>query len=162
MKTICCFGHREMFRDITSADDITNLKENLCIFIERMIKLYDVETFLTGRRGEFDNLFSCVIRKLKEKYPKIKLVLVEPYFSNSLNTHKEYYESMYDSIIIPDELAGVHPKQAIKLRNKWMVENSFMVISYVNRTSGGAYEAIKYAEKIGVFVYNIGKIHLEI
>ena len=158
MKKVCCFGHREIFRDIESADDIYNLKNNVSRSIECLIDDYGYNIFMTGGRGEFDNLFAEEVRKLKVKYPHIKLVLVEPYFSDKLNKYKAYYETMYDSIIVPDELANVHYKKAIESRNKWLVDNSDMVISYVNRWSGGAYKAIKYAMSLKRFVMNLGNI----
>lgn len=53
------------------------------------------------------------MRSLKKVHPSIKLVLVIPYFSDVLNADKEYYESMYDDIVLPDQLMGVHYKSAI-------------------------------------------------
>ena len=67
----------------------------------------------------------------------------------------EYYDKYYDSIIIPDCLYRAHPKAAITLKNRWMVENSDLVITYVKRNKGGAYEAMQYAEKKGKRVINI-------
>ena len=69
---------------------------------------------------------------------------------------------MYDSIIVPDELADVHPKQAIRLRNRWMVDHSDVIFSYVDNRSGGAYEALKYAACKGKNIYNMGKIFFKI
>jgi hypothetical protein len=62
---------------------------------------------------------------------------------------------VYDDVIIPDVLAGVHPKSAITKRNRWMVENSDFIIAYVLRDHGGAYSAVKYANKIGCPVKNL-------
>lgn len=160
MKKVCCFGHREMFRDIDSADEIYYVKNNVSGIIESQISNEGFGVFMTGGRGEFDNIYADEVRKLKYKYPYIKLILVEPYFSHRLNKNKAYYETMYDSIIIPDELANIHYKKAITARNKWMVDNSELVISYVNRWSGGAYKAIKYAKETKTFVINLGHIDI--
>ncbi len=65
---------------------------------------------------------------------------------------------MYDSVIIPNEISEAHPKNAISLRNRWMIENSDLVIAYVNRKGGGAYKAIEYANKINKQVINFGLI----
>lgn len=56
---------------------------------------------------------------------------------------------MYDDVIIPTELMGIHYKGAIKARNRWIVDNSDIVIGYSIRDYGGAYTALKYAEKLG-------------
>ena len=104
---------------------------------------------MTGGMGDFDGIFSSAVRTLKRKYADIKLLLVKPYFSGELNTNKEYYEYMYDEVIIPDVVAGVHPKSAITKRNRWMVEKSDIIVYYIQRDFGGAYTAIKYATKLG-------------
>ena len=103
--------------------------------------------FYTGAMGEFDSLFSTAVRKAKKADPHIKLICVKPYMTNDINTDRDYYAAMYDNIIIPDELAGIHYKAAIKARNRWMIDNSDVVIAYTIREHGGAYEARRYAEK---------------
>ena len=74
---------------------------------------------------------------------------MKPYFTNNLNANGEYYAFLYDDVIIPDKLADVHPKVAIKYRNRWMIDHSDIILVYTKRTYGGAYEARKYAERIG-------------
>lgn len=81
------------------------------------------------------------------------ITLVLPYMVADL----EYYEKYYDSIIIPESVYGVHPKSAITLKNRWMIEQSDLVIVYVARKKGGAYTAMKYAEKLNKNVINICK-----
>ena len=58
-----------------------------------------------------------------------------------------WHEAQYDEILIPAELDGVHPKAAIGLRNRWMVDRSDIVIAALHRDFGGAAEAVRYAEK---------------
>ena len=63
--------------------------------------------------------------------------------------------TLYDEILIPAELDGVHPKAAIGLRNRWMVDRSDIVIAALHRDFGGAAEAVRYAEKRGKEVVRI-------
>ena len=70
----------------------------------------------------------------------------------------EYYERIYDDIIIPDLLSEVHPKAAITKRNQWMAEKSDIVITYVYRNFGGAYAAKKYAAKLENVIIEINDI----
>lgn len=105
--------------------------------------------FYTGAMGEFDSLFSSAVRKAKKVYPNIKLICVKPYFTNDINTDRDYYAALYDDIIIPDELADIHPKAAIKARNRWIINNSDIVLIYTLRNYGGAYEAKRFAERNG-------------
>ena len=138
--TACCgFGHRDVLEKIDDAVYAAVLKaaERGC------------DIFYTGAMGEFDSLFSSAVRKVKKTYPKIKLICVKSYFTNDLNTNGEYYAALYDDVFIPDELAYIHPKAAIKYRNRWMIDHSDIVLIYTKRTYGGAYEARKYAERIG-------------
>ena len=138
--TACCgFGHRDVLEKIDDAVYAAVLKaaERGC------------DIFYTGAMGEFDSLFSSAVRKVKKTYPKIKLICVKSYFTNDLNTNGEYYSALYDDVIIPDELADIHTKAAIKYRNRWMIDHSDIVLIYTKHTYGGAYEARKYAERIG-------------
>ena len=137
MKKACCgFGHRNVFENIEDKlyTSVMSAAERGC------------EIFYTGAMGEFDSLFSSAVRKAKKTYPNIKLICVKPYFTNDINIDKDYYAALYDDIIIPDELAGIHPKAAIKARNRWMIDNSDIVLIYTVRNYGGAYEAKQYAQ----------------
>ena len=75
----------------------------------------------------------------------MEITLVLPYVLKDI----EYYEKYYDEIIIPPSLQKSHPKSAITKRNKWMIENSDLILFFVEREKGGAYEALKYAKKLG-------------
>lgn len=139
MKACCGFGHRNVFENISSKLDNA---------VEEAIA-QGCEIFYTGAMGDFDSLFSSAVRSAKKVYPHIKLIGVKPYLTNDINTDKDYYTALYDDIIIPDELAGIHPKAAIKARNRWMIDNSDIVLIYTVRNFGGAYEAKRFAERNG-------------
>ena len=69
--------------------------------------------------------------------------------TNEINNQGEYLYTLYDDIVIPTELAGVHYKAAITKRNQWMIQKSDLVIIYAKRNYGGAYTAKLYAERLG-------------
>ena len=96
--------------------------------------------------GEFDELFARTVRSMKRECPSLRLVLVLPYLTERLNLDKAFYEVFYDEILIPAELDSVHPKAAIGLRNRWMVDRSDIVIAALHRNFGGAADAVRYAE----------------
>ena len=135
--TCCFFGHRNIFESVDSS-----VYEKICNLIETQ----NISTFIVGDYGDFDKVTAAMVRKAKKKYNNVKLILVRPYFSNELNTNKDYYAMLYDDIIIPDELSDVHFKNAIRKRNEWMIDNSQYVIFYVRRNYGGAYTALRYAQ----------------
>ena len=113
-------------------------------------------SFLIGRNGEFDEDAASVIKHAQKELGKENndITLVLPYAVARL----AYYEKYYDNIVIPERLYGVHPKSAITLKNRWMVDMSDLVIAYVERTNGGAYEALKYAEKRNKKIINIATV----
>ncbi|MCQ4022837.1 SLOG family protein [Ruminococcus sp. zg-924] len=137
-KACCGFGHREVFEDITERLDkaIQQAIEKECVY------------FYTGGMGEFDSLFSSAVRRAKKRYPNIKLICVKPYMTNEINKNHNHYSGLYyDDVIIPTELAGVHYKAAINKRNQWLVNKCDIIIGYIKRNYGGAFKALKYAEK---------------
>ena len=142
--TCCGFGHRDVFQ---------NIDKELCEAVQSAVSI-GCDVFYTGAMGDFDRCFSSAVRKQKKN---AKLVCVKPYMSNELNTNKQYYNDMYDDIIIPDELAFEHYKSAITKRNRWMIDNSDIVIVYVIRNYGGAYDAMRYAERQNKTVVKIEK-----
>ena len=146
---ICCgFGHRVMLMDV---------EKPLLETLERLVEERGVRMFYSGGMGEFDELFACTVRSMKRECPSLRLVLVMPYLTARLNVNKAFYEAQYDEILIPAELEGIHPKAAIGLRNRWMVDRSDIVIAALHRDFGGAMEAVRYAERIGKIVCKIKK-----
>ena len=141
---ICCgFGHRVMLMDVEKP-----LREVL----ERLVEERGVSLFYTGGMGEFDELFARTVRSMKRECPSLRLVLVAPYLTERLNMNKMFYESLYDEILIPAELDGVHPKAAIGQRNRWMVDHSDIVVAALHRDFGGATAAVRYAKNRGKVV----------
>ena len=141
---ICCgFGHRVMLMDVEKP-----LRETL----ERLVEERGVSLFYTGGMGEFDELFARTVRSMKRECPSLRLVLVAPYLTERLNMNKMFYESLYDEILIPAELDGVHPKAAIGQRNRWMVDHSDIVVAALHRDFGGATAAVRYAKNRGKVV----------
>lgn len=135
--TVALFGHRRI-------DNLQLLNDRLSPIIKELIQTRSHVVFLIGRNGEFDEYAASIIKILQKELGKENsdLVLVLPYTVADL----KYYEKYYDQIIIPKNLYGAHPKSAITLKNRWMVEQSDLVIVFAKR-KGGAYTAMKYAEQ---------------
>ena len=70
------------------------------------------------------------------------------------NNQKEY-EDFYDNIELCEASAKAHPKAAIQIRNRDMIDRSDLVICYIDHKSGGAYQSVKYAGKSGKAVVNV-------
>ena len=144
--TCCGFGHRILLTDIEKP-----LRETL----ERLVEAQNVSEFYTGGMGEFDALFARTVRSMKREDPRLRLVLVLPYLTKQLNENKAFYEAQYDELLLPAALDSVHPKKAILLRNRWMVEHSDFILAALHRDTGGAFQAIRYATSIGKAVTSL-------
>ena len=144
---VALFGHREI-------EDLRGLEEKMIAVIKNLIPTKEYVTFLVGRNGEFDISCASVIKRVQRLIGKASndVTLVLPYEMKDV----EYYEKYYDSIIIPSTISGAHPKRAISLRNRWMVEQSDLIIFYVKHRAGGAYATMKYAKRLGKVVINLG------
>lgn len=147
--TVSLFGHREI-------TDLRGISDQLVPLIKDLIQTKRYVTFLIGRNGEFDEYAASVIKLAQRELGKEnnEITLVLPYTVTDL----AYYENYYDSIILPESLYGAHPKSAITLKNRWMVEHSDLVIVYVERKKGGAYTAMSYAKRQNKRVINLYKL----
>lgn len=141
--TVSLFGHR-IIEDYQFVEN--KLYELLRIVMQKENR--EIE-FLVGRNGDFDLMAASVIRKLKKEMGNENafLTLVLPYETAELRNNTEAFESYYDSIEICEASADCNFKYAIVARNRDMIDRSDMVVVYVKTESGGAYQALKYAEK---------------
>ena len=128
--TFC--GHREIAQT-------TEVEEWLQTVIRGLIE-QGATTFYLGGYGAFDRLAASVLAEQKKRYPQIELVLILPY----LNRRKDI--SPCDSSLYPP-LESVPKKFAIVQRNRWMVEQSDVVVSYVLHSWGGAAMTLEYAKR---------------
>ena len=138
--TVSLFGHRKN-------ENIWRLENRLTRVITELIQDQPYVVFLIGRNGEFDEYAASIIKHIQKNIDRENsdLTLVLPYRVADM----EYYKNYYDNIIISDTLCNAHPKSAITLRNRWMVEHSDLSIFFMEQNKGGTYQTWKYAIKIG-------------
>ncbi len=115
--------------------------------------------FLVGRNGEFDKYVASAIRQIKKASLKYncELILVLPYLTAEFLNNKASFENYYDSVILSHTASKAHPKSAIQIRNKDMVDQADLIICYIENNFGGAYKAIKYAEKQKKKIINLAE-----
>ena len=143
---VAFFGHRRIY-------NIREIEEKLVPILNELILTKEYVEFYIGRNGDFDEFVASVIKRVQKQLDRDNnvMILTLPYTVKDI----EYYEDYYDEIVIPDAIGGAHPKAAITLRNRWMAETCDLVICYIEREEGGAYAAVKYAEKLGKNSINI-------
>ena len=150
----CTFTrHRKIFSDYS---------ENIDRILECLLAEYGSLKCYVGEDGDFDSLCAARVKRLKENHPEnsIRLILALPYMRERINRNRGFYTSFYDEIVVPHEAYGAYSKGAFSLCNRWKVDRSDFVISFVTKSFGRAFETVKYAEKKGRNVINIGNIAL--
>ncbi|MBQ2774639.1 MAG: hypothetical protein IJF40_01955 [Clostridia bacterium] len=120
-----------------------------------LIENKEVDLFYVGNNGNFDHMVIRMLKLLKLKYPHIRFLIVLAYMpgkNNYLN-----YEYNLDTIY-PDVLENTPPKYAIVKRNRWMIDKSDYVVTYVKCAIGGAARFKEFSEKKGKIVFNIADL----
>ena len=148
--TVSFFGHREI-RDMSSVEDA------LMPILRDLITTKEYVEFLVGRDGDFDRIVSSTIRTTVRQYDRgnTSHILVLPYERADYRDNKAEYESYYDEVQICSESAQAHPKAAISIRNQAMIDKSDLVVCCIEHNSGGAYMAMKYAQKLEKPIINL-------
>lgn len=141
MLTCTFFGHKDTPKEIEPT-----LRSTLI----ELIEIEKVRNFYVGNHGNFDYMVRRCLIELKELY-SIDYAVVLAYFPDRKNTPEE---NVTDTVI-PDGIEKVMRKFAISYRNKWMIEQSDYVVTYVKHTFGGAAKFKELAEKKNKTVINI-------
>ncbi len=69
--------------------------------------------------------------------------------------NEKSYLKYYGEVEICSESAEAHPKSAIQVRNRNIVDRSDLVVCYIQHKNGGAYKTIQYAKKQGKKIENL-------
>ena len=136
---ISFFGHRSFVNNKSY--------ENVIFDIFDKIKNNEHIEILLGGYGNFDKFALNCAQKLKNKYPNLSITKVVPYLDS-----KDI--AGYDLVLYP-LLENVPRKFAIIHRNRKMVEESDIIIAYIDHSFSGAYEAIKYGKRKNKTIINI-------
>ena len=136
------FGHKDTPKEIepTLRSTLINLIENK-----------NVTVFYVGNNGNFDTMVRRQLEDLSNTYP-ITYSVVLAY----LPTKKSEYED-YTNTIIPEGIETAPKRFAISYRNKWMVEQADIVVTYVTHSFGGATQFKEMAEKQGKTVIELSE-----
>ncbi|MDD2627206.1 MAG: hypothetical protein PHI87_06650 [Candidatus Methanomethylophilus sp.] len=139
--TVCFFGHRYV-------DNYSELDCQVYKIICELIKTKEYVEFLIGRDGEFDQLVSSAIIRAKRNIfdANSSHTWVLPYQKAEYINNSKEFDEYYDSVEVCDCSASAHPKTAITLRNRNMVDRSELCIFYITNHNGGTWTTLKYAK----------------
>ena len=125
------FGHKDTPKEIEPT-----LRSTLIDLIENK----NVNMFYVGNNGNFDTMVRRQLEDLSQTYT-ITYHVVLAY----LPTEKNKYDNLTNTIY-PEGLETVPKRFAISWRNKWMIQQSDIVVTYVTHNFGGAYQFTMLAE----------------
>jgi len=114
-----------------------------------------VSCFLGGY-GDFDRICAVACRELKSEYNEIELLYITPYIS--ISEQKKINEmqksKLCDASIYPP-IEKVPLRYAILKRNEWMIEKADLVIAFVDKSYGGAFNSLNLAKRKKKRIINI-------
>ena len=91
---------------------------------------------------------------LKYETKNNSLNLILPYQSKN----ECFFQEFYDEIYYPLD-RKIHYKLAISKRNEWMIDNSDLLVCYIEKDKqGGALKSLKYAQSKEMEIINLAKI----
>ena len=142
--TVSFFGHRQV-------DHFFDAEEKVTEIIRKLISEKDYVELLIGRDGDFDQIVSSTVLRVKKRVfdANSSLIWVMPYETAEYRDNVESFEEYYDEVELCQESASSHFKGAIQKRNRYMVDRADLLICYVEKESGGAYQTMQYAIKAG-------------
>ena len=140
--TVTFFGHMDTPKEI---------KPTLRTTLVDLIENHGATEFYVGNNGNFDTMVRRQLENLSQTYP-ITYSVVLAY----LPTKKSEYED-HSNTILPEGIETVPKRFAISYRNKWMVEQSDVVVTYVTHSFGGAAQFKAMAKRQGKTVIELSE-----
>lgn len=148
--TVTFFGHRYI-------DNPYKIEKLLEEQIRHLINKYEYVDFIVGRNGDFDQYAASSVLRVRKNYrdDNSALILLLPYLTAEYLHNEEYFHSYYTDVEISYNASKAHPKAAIQIRNKEMIDRADLVICYIEHNKGGAWQTVQYATRQGKKIINL-------
>ena len=153
-KNSCCFfGHREII-------ETEDLRKNLFVILEALVKKEEVEIFVFGSKSRFNNLCYEMVTKPKEKYPKISRIYIRGEYENANDSYISYFLEKYEETYFSVQAVNATKAVYIK-RNYEMIDLCERCVIYYNEKcmpktrKSGTKIALDYAIKKSKKIYLI-------
>ena len=140
--TVTFFGHK---------DTPKNIEPTLRTTLVDLIENHDATEFYVGNNGNFDTMVRRQLEALSQTYP-ITYSVVLAY----LPTKKSEYDELANTIL-PEGIETVPKRFAISYRNKWIIRQSDVVVTYVTHSFGGAWQFKEMAQRQGKTVIELSE-----
>ena len=140
--TVTFFGHKDTPKEIEPT-----LRTTLVDLIEN----HGATEFYVGNNGNFDTMVRRQLENLSQTYP-ITYNIVLAY----IPTKKSEYDS-FTNTLLPEGIETIPKRFAISYRNKWMIQQADVVVTYVTHSFGGAAQFKEMAERQGKTVIELSE-----
>ena len=153
----CCFtGHRPEKLSVSESEVKAALQKEI-----RLAIADGINVFITGMAPGVDIWAAEIVLELREQEDlPLKLIAASPHpgFENrwSIEWQKRYAAIMAKADFIK-EVSAHYSRGCYQIRNEWMVNHSARVLAVWNGSPSGTKNTIKYAQKVGVPVFNVLK-----
>lgn len=161
---ICCFtGYRPSkfpFSLNKSDKDYINFENNLYREIFSAYS-FGVTTFISGMAMGFDIIAAETVLSLKKAKNNVRLVCAIPFRNQAKDFPSDWQQRYKDILNAADEIVYVcedYNRGCYFKRNKYMVDNSDVVMTWFDGRTGGTANTIEYALRLGRRVININGI----
>ena len=150
--TVAFFGHRYI-------DNLFKVDELLEEQIRKLITEQEYIDFLVGRNGDFDQCASSTVLRVRKNVrdDNSSLILVLPYPTAEYLNNEVYFHDYYSDVDISYAASKSHPKSAIQIRNREMVDKADLIICYIEKEEGGAWQTLKYAKDKEKAIINLAE-----
>ena len=139
-QTVTFFGHRDTPKETEPALRLTLID---------LIENKNTTVFYVGNHGNFDAMVRRQLEDLSKIYP-IKYYVVLAYMPSKNDESDEHS-------ILPEGIETVPRRFAINYRNKWMLNKSDIVVTYVTHNFGGAWRFKEMAERLEMMIIKLNK-----
>ena len=140
--TVTFFGHKDTPKEIEAT-----LRTTLIDLIENK----NVTVFYVGNNGNFDTMVRRQLEALSQTY-HITYSVVLAYLPGKKSEYDDFTNTL-----LPEGIETIPKRFAISYRNKWMVEQSDVVVTYVTHSLGGAAQFKAMAERQGKTVIELSE-----
>lgn len=154
-KTCCFTGHRFI---------PANEREQIITKLERtIIELYRQGVVYYGAGGAlgFDTIAADTIIRLRETYPKLRLILVLPCISQTAKWKNardiEHYNQIKELADKVTYTSLEYTADCMLRRNDHLVDGSSVCICYKTKNRGGTAYTVNYAHQQGLQVINLAE-----
>ncbi len=138
------FGHHDCSTAIR-----TNLQNTLIHLIEQE----RVNLFYIGNHGAFDTMVQSILSELMQKYSHITYYIVLACLPK--NTASTIPLENSSHTLYPEGIETVPKRFAISWRNRWMIDHSDFVVTYITHPWGNAAQFSTLANQKGKICLNL-------